>query len=128
MPVAGSFLRTSTRPDLMMYIETPGAPSRTITSAGGKSPIFKQLPSLIRLSLLSSANSLTFFRNPTSRSGSWIKDLDMNPHRSYLSRPSSPAHLNHDESSPVSLRDVRKSKKDYLSFRSSCFQPRIRAT
>src|SRR2546422_3713845 len=85
MPVVGSFLRTSTIPDLMMYIETPGAPSRTMTSAGGKSPIFKQLPSLIKLSLLSSANSLTFFKNPTSCSGWWVAAGDMNPYRSYLS-------------------------------------------
>src|SRR5262245_10228055 len=66
MPVMGYFVRTSTSPDLMMYMETPGAPSRTMTSEGGNSASFKQVPSLARLSLLSSANSLTFFRKRTS--------------------------------------------------------------
>src|SRR2546430_15873938 len=127
MPVVGSLLRTSTNHDLMMYIETPGAPSRTMTSVGGNSAIFKQLPNLIKLSLLSSAKSLTFFKNPTSCCGSLVRAVDMNPYRSYLSRPSSPA-LQQDESTKVSLRVVRKSKEDYLSLRSSCFQPRIRAT
>src|SRR5207248_1727274 len=43
MPVTGSFLRTSTTPDLMMYIDTPGAPSRTMTSEGGNSATFRQV-------------------------------------------------------------------------------------
>src|SRR5438034_3470657 len=65
MPVPGSFLRTSTTPDLMMYIDTPGAPSRTITSEGGNSAVFRHVPSLARLSGLSSVKSFTFFRNWT---------------------------------------------------------------
>src|SRR3954468_8972804 len=61
----------------MMYIETPGAPSRTITSDGGNSADFRALPSFVRLSVPSSANSLTFFKNWTSCSRSLITaDID----------------------------------------------------
>src|SRR5262245_40713202 len=63
MPVDGSFLRTSINPDLMMYMETPCAPSRTMTSDAANSAVFKQEPSLARLSGPSSAKSLMFFRN-----------------------------------------------------------------
>src|SRR5690242_17500291 len=54
----------------MMYIDTPGAPSRTMTSDGGKSATLRQDASLIRLSGLSSPKSLTFFRNWPSCSAS----------------------------------------------------------
>src|SRR4051812_48955629 len=40
MPVLRSFLRTSTNPEVMKYIEAPGAPSRTMICCGGKSRVF----------------------------------------------------------------------------------------
>ncbi len=66
MPVIGSFFRTSTRPSLMTYMETPGAPSRMIVSDGGNSFVFRQVPSFARLSSGRSAKRLTFFRKLTS--------------------------------------------------------------
>ena len=82
MPVTGSFLRTSTRPSLMMYIEMPGAPSRMIVSDGGKSVDFRQVTSLARLSSGRSAKRPTFLRKPTSWSDSVIV-VDMDPAQKY---------------------------------------------
>ena len=66
MPVTGSFFRISTMPSLMMYIETPGAPSRMTLSEGENSEVFRQVPSFARLSLGKSSKRLTFFRKPMS--------------------------------------------------------------
>src|SRR5438067_1102803 len=58
MLVLGSFLRTSTLPLVMKNMEVPGAPSRTMTVAGGKSRRRMRLTTCWQSSLLRVLNSL----------------------------------------------------------------------
>src|SRR5262245_13283639 len=79
----------------MMYMETPGAPSRTMTSPAGNSAVFRQLASLVRLSAPSSPKSLTFLRNCATCSDS-VLTADIN----LISPGSYPAGNDHFVNTP----------------------------